>query len=111
MLDWLTSLTTQHPIIGQALAGAAGGVVRSLTPPHGSVLESIANVVIGSLCAIYLGPVAIAVVERIVGIEISDQGGNLGAFLVGLFGMTLTGILIDAAKIARRKQKEDNGGA
>ncbi len=76
--------------------------------------EGIANIVVGGLCAIYMGPYAVAFVEKWTGIAVTDQGGNLGAFMVGLFGMALAGFLIDVAKFARRKQLEqmddDNRG-
>ncbi len=111
MFDAISGLMGQYPVIGQALAGAAGGVVRTLTPPHGRPVEIIPNVIIGALCAVYLGPVALGMLQSVTGIEISEQGNNLGAFLVGLFGMTLTGFMIDALKIAREKRQETDDDA
>lgn len=106
MFDAIANAMSQYPVLGQAIAGAAGGVVRTLTPPHGKPWEIIPNVVVGALCAVYLGPVALAMLQNVSGVEISDQGNNLGAFLVGLFGMTLTGFLIDLLKIAHEKRQE-----
>lgn len=111
MFDSIANVMAQYPVLGQAVAGAAGGVVRTLTPPHGKPWEIIPNVVIGALCAVYLGPVALGMLQSLTGVEITEQGNNLGAFLVGLFGMTLTGFMIDALKIAREKRQETDDDA
>lgn len=94
---------TGNATLGAALAGAAGGMVRWMTL-RDNWKEGMANVVVGALCAIYLGPVAVQATERFSGVPITGDTENLGAFLVGLFGMALTGFLIDAMKLARQRQ-------
>jgi len=89
--------------LAAAVAGAAGGVVRWLTLREPLWPNSIANVAVGCLSAIYLAPVAAPLLEKILG-EI-DGGEDLGAFLIGLGGMTVSNMVITAWSI-RRKQLE-----
>lgn len=90
--------------IAAALAGAAGGVVRHLTLREPLWPNSIANVVVGSLSAIYLSPIAAPLLEKLLG-KI-DGGADLGSFLIGLGGMTASNMVITAWSI-RRKQLEE----
>jgi len=89
--------------IAAAMAGAAGGVVRHLTLREPLWPNSIANVIVGSLSAVYLSPIAAPLLEKLIG-KI-DGNANLGSFLIGLGGMTASNIVITAWSI-RRKQLE-----
>ena len=89
--------------VAAALAGAAGGVVRWITLREPLWPNSISNVAVGCLSAIYLSPVAAPLLEKLLG-KI-DGGENLGAFLIGLGGMTVSNMVITAWAI-RRKQLE-----
>lgn len=91
-----------------ALAGAAGGLVRWLTlrehPRDGMV-----SLLVGAICAVYLGPIAEPLLEPLVGaIAPQRDGGGFAAFVTGLGGIGLTGMLIDTL---RRFRAEREGGA
>ena len=86
--------------VAAAVAGAAGGVVRWLTLRERLWPEGVINTVVGSLSALYLGPLAEPMLEKVLGQF--DGGENLGSFLIGLGGMTVSNIIIDAWA-ARRK--------
>ena len=79
-----------------ALAGASGGIVRSLTLKQ-RVRDSLASAIVGALSAIYLGPVAVDLVSQWFGIELTGDT-SLAGFLTGLLGITFTGFLIDTAR-------------
>lgn len=78
-----------------ALAGALGGVVRWLTLQH-SWREGITTLVVGSICAIYIGPLALPILEQTLGkiVQNGDMAG-LASFLTGIGGLSLSGIVID----------------
>ena len=89
------------------LAGAAGGVVRWLTLRNNWKEGSIA-VIVGALCASYLGPLAVPLVEPVFG-AIAPGGDSTGfaAFIVGMGGISLSGLIIDV--INARRKKSDGG--
>ncbi len=90
-----------------ALAGAAGGIVRWITLRH-SWKEGATTLVVGAICAIYLGPVALPVVEASVGkiLPGGDMSG-LSSFLVGIGGISLSGMIMD---IFDRRRRDRKGG-
>lgn len=106
MVDWLSWLGSEPG--KAALAGAAGGIVRWLTL-RSSWIEGAATLVVGSICAIYLGPIALPIIEGSVGKVIpgGDMAG-LSAFLVGIGGISLSGLIMD---IFDRRRREIDGGS
>lgn len=91
-----------------ALAGALGGIVRWLTlRPKWS--EGLATLVVGAICAIYLGPLALPIVEGSVGkvIPNGDMSG-LASFLVGIGGVSLSGFVLDLFDRRRAALREDD---
>lgn len=100
---WLQSETGRA-----AVAGALGGVVRWVTlqsRPH----DGAASLIVGSISAVYLGPIALTIVDGTVGKIITGQDlSGLASFLVGIGGMALTGLVIDVFN--RRRLDLANGG-
>lgn len=106
----LKTLFAEHPVVGQAVAGAAGGLVRWLNGRKDiGFLDGIATVLTGMLCAVYVTPVVPpilnAMLEKFLGAsaKLPEDLGNGGAFLTGLLGMLIVGFFIDLFRIARRE--------
>ena len=91
-----------------AIAGALGGVVRLLTLRERLWPDGAISVIVGCLCALYLGPLAIPSLEPILGKLIVDpiSRGTFSGFLIGVGGLSVSGFLIDVWR-ARRKFIED----
>ncbi|PZQ99936.1 MAG: hypothetical protein DI533_04720 [Cereibacter sphaeroides] len=90
------------------LAGAAGGIVRWVTL-RSNWKEGIGAILVGAICALYLGPIAQPLLEPVIG-KIAPGGDATGfaAFFVGLGGISLSGLLIDiiAARLPRGDQND-----
>ena len=103
-INWLFS-----PIVKLAVAGALGGLVRWATlklPP----LDGVVSVVVGSICAVYVGPAIQPILRPIVdfaGID-AESMQNLGGFLVGIGGILVSGLILDFWQ-ARRKLLKSGG--
>lgn len=96
--SWLFSDATSA-----AIAGALGGLVRWLTLRE-SFFEGLQALVVGSICAIYLGPLVEPILEPAIGkIAPDNDPAGFASFVVGLSGISLAGFIIDLIK-ARRKQ-------
>lgn len=94
-----------------ALAGAAGGLVRWLTlRPRWS--DGIITVVVGSITAIYLHPLAEPLVNSILGNVVVEEASRsaFSGFVIGLGGVGLAGWVMDviAAKMRRKREKEED---
>lgn len=91
---------------GQAIvAGALGSLVRWMVV-GGSFKEGVAMVVTGCICALYLGPLALPLVESTIGVVV--KGGDLdglASFLVGLGGMAIANMLIFLIEKRARQTK------
>jgi hypothetical protein len=107
MNDFFTWLAGEK---GQlALAGALGGLVRWLTLRE-RWQDGMISLVVGAICALYLGPLAIPAIEPIVGKIVVDPAsrGTLSGFILGIGGIAVTGFVLDVWK-ARRRQTEGDG--
>lgn len=98
-MDWEHSW--QAPV-----AGALGGVVRALTLRL-PMIEGASSVAIGAICAIYLSPLAMPVVESALGPVMVDDASRVGfaGFVIGLGGIAVSGLVLDIFQAIRRKQK------
>lgn len=94
------------PEVQQAIAGAAGGLVRTLTL-RDNWREGAANLVVGAICAVYLPPLALSFLAAPLGkLEVpAAMVGNLSAFIMGLGGMTVAGFILDVIKAKRASIK------
>jgi len=89
-LHWLAS----DP--GKAVvAGALGGVVRWLTLQE-RPRDGMASMIVGAICALYLGPLAVPIIEPMVGKIATnpEQTIGFGSFVIGIGGMSASGFLI-----------------
>lgn len=77
------------------IAGAAGGLVRWATLRN-SWKEGAVALIVGSLCALYLGPIVDPLLAPIIG-KIAPNGDPRGfaSFFVGLGGVSLSGLMLD----------------
>ncbi|TNE46859.1 MAG: hypothetical protein EP341_09565 [Sphingomonadales bacterium] len=87
-----------------AIAGALGGVVRWITLRE-RPREAFGSLVVGAVCAIYLGPLVEPILEPVIGkIAPNGDGAGFASFVVGLGGISIASFVIE---IFRAKQ---NGG-
>lgn len=89
-----------------AIAGAAGGLVRWITL-RDSWLEGAASIVVGALCAVYLGPFIEPVIYAPFS-AVAPEGDvhALAAFVTGLGGIGIAGFVIDliTSRIAKGRR-------
>ena len=93
-----------------AVAGALGGLVRWITlREHWT--DGLASLLVGSVCAMYLGPLVAPFLNPVVGQLVpGSDGSGFSAFVVGLGGISFSGFLIDVIR-ARRTQAKKAGRA
>jgi len=91
-----------------AIAGAAGGVVRWVTL-RDNWREGLTGLVVGSLCAIYLGPLASPIIEPVIGrIAPGEAGAGFASFIIGLGGISISGFILDIIRMRRLKIEARN---
>ena len=101
LLEWLWS----DP--GKAvLAGAAGGIVRWLTLRE-KWSDGIVSIVVGALCALYLGPIVEPMLTPLIG-KIAPNGDAAGfsSFFIGVGGISASGFVLDVWRGRRSAIKE-----
>lgn len=97
-IEWLFSSEGQT-----ALAGALGGLVRWITLRE-KWTDGIAALIVGAICAMYLGPLIEPLLAPTIGqIAPGRDATGFSAFVVGIGGISLSGLLIDLIR-ARRAQ-------
>lgn len=96
-VDWLLGVKAQ--II---LSGALGGVVRWLTLREKTGAGAV-SVIVGGICALYLGPVIEPLLDPLISVAKIDQAAraSFAGFVIGLTGITISGFVIDF--ISQRK--------
>jgi hypothetical protein len=84
-----------------------GGVVRALTLRLPAI-EAASGIVVGGICAVYLGPLALPVVEKTVGSIVLEETSRVGlsGFVIGLGGIAVSGFVLDMWKRLRHDQKK-----
>jgi hypothetical protein len=85
-------------------SGAAGGIVRWITLKE-KLIVGISSIIVGALCAVYLSPLALPVVELFLGKILVDPSKQLtfSGFIVGLGGSQTPGLIIDVWKGASER--------
>lgn len=102
--DFLTWL--QGDAAAAAAAGAAGGLVRWLTLRE-NWRDGFVSLVVGSVCAIYLGPLAEPMLRPFVGaISPGQDAAGFSSFVVGLGGVGVAGFVIEALRALRAQRPE-----
>lgn len=94
MTGTLSQLLTNDPTFSIIIAGMAGGAVR-WQHKREPWRVGIGSVVIGGICATYLGPFTLGVVSKVTGVTITDEAGTTGAFLMGLGGVLIVKLILD----------------
>lgn len=90
-----------------ALAGALGGIVRWLTLRH-SWKEGIVTLIVGGICAMYLGPLALPLIEPFISkVAPTGDAGGLSSFLIGMGGISISGLVLD---LFDRRRRDIKGG-
>jgi hypothetical protein len=82
------------------LAGGLGGVVRWLTLKSGW-MDGLSSVIIGSICAKYLGPLCFRLLDPVLGkiIMETDSRVMLSGFLIGVGGIGVSGFIVDVWRL------------
>lgn len=96
---------------GRAVAaGAAGGLYRWLMQERRRMRDGVLAVTSGSLAALYLAPVVLAVLRAMgVDLGVSEAADRAAGFLTGLAGMSMAKVIIAAVEAwALRQAKERN---
>ena len=98
------------PAAQLALAGAAGGVVRSITLRE-NWKEGVGSLVVGIACSIYASPLSLIVFEPLLGKLIVKPGAldTFAGFATGVAGMAFVGFIRDFYRW--RTGKIGKGGA
>ncbi len=93
---------------GAVLAGALGGVVRWITLKE-RILDGVASIAAGAICAVYLGPVIQPAITPLIGSFVLKESSRMafGGFVLGLGGITVAGFIIDFLKSWARKKTAD----
>ncbi|WOI32892.1 hypothetical protein R1T40_18440 [Tritonibacter scottomollicae] len=94
--------------VGQmALAGAAGGLVRWLTLRE-SWTDGMVSLVVGCICALYLGPLVAPVLSPLIGKITPADPAGFSSFVVGLGGIGFAGFVIDTLRRFWAAKEADN---
>ena len=103
----IAQIAMNDPTVSVVLAGMAGGAVRWHYKKE-ALWTGIGSVVVGGICAKFLGPVAVALFTGATGASITDQSGTMGAFLMGLGGIAVLGFILDIfeGRMIKPKDKE-----
>lgn len=106
LIEWLFSDSGKG-----AVAGALGGLVRWITlRDHWT--DGVLSVVVGAICALYLGPLVAPILNPVIGkIAPASDGTGFSAFVVGLGGISLSGFLIDLIRARRSEVKRGRNGS
>lgn len=102
--DLLAWLSSRH--FWDVMAGALGGIVRWITLQE-TRSAGVRSVIVGSICAAYLGPLVAPLLEPVIGKIAPDAGSDgFAGFIVGLGGISIASLLIDVIRARRLVLKE-----
>ena len=85
------------PATKLAIAGALGGVVRWFTVRDKMWPDGLINVMVGAICAVYLSPIVIPMLEPVIGKITTDidQVAGFSGFVIGIGGLSVSGFVMD----------------
>lgn len=110
-MQGLVEIFATYPVLGQAVAGAAGGVIRTLIRLEqggaGMTWRSAgSNVLAGMILAIYAVPIITGFIEQKTDLEMVGVNRQ-GEFLAGAFGLAILGFFADLWRVARKEESKD----
>lgn len=86
-----------------AIAGVAGALVHWLTNKK-SLREGLVAMTVGMLTAVYLGPIVAPMLEPLIGrVAPGHDGVAFWAFICGMSGISLSGLVMDLIRARRRE--------
>ena len=94
------------PTVSVVIAGMAGGSVRWYSEKE-HWKTGLGSVFIGGICAKYLGPFVLGIMERVAGVSISDEAGTTGAFGMGLGGILIIRYIMDRFKFKEEDKADE----
>jgi hypothetical protein len=93
----MVQILYNDPTVSVIVAGMAGGAVRWYSEKE-KWRTGIGSIFIGGICARYLGPFGMNMLEGMSGVTISDEANTTGAFITGLTGILLIKYIMDKFK-------------
>lgn len=106
LLNWLSSVFPDDATKA-AFAGALGGLVRWLTLRE-NPRDGIAALVVGCICAIYLGPLVAPILEPTFGrIAPDNDPSGFAGFVIGLGGISISGLVIGTIRNRQRLSEKE----
>ena len=100
-IDWLSDWLSHGK--GELLsAGFLGSVVAAAMEWNG-VLPALRKIVVGTICALYLSPVALPLLSWALGnLQVPDESAaGLSGFLMGVTGIIVIEIILKAFRLRR----------
>lgn len=93
-----------------ALAGALGGLVKSITLRERPI-EGVGSLIVGTACSIYASPIALIVFEPALGHLVTRPGAldTFAGFSAGVAGMAVVGFILDFWRVWRRAPRRGSG--
>ncbi len=93
------------------IAGTLGGAVRWMTL-RSDWRTGLIGLVVGGISSLYLSPLVRPILGPLVGLLTYDpfQTANFSGFVVGISGITITGLIMDIIAARRRKVDADVRG-
>lgn len=103
--DWLQSDKGSLLIAG--LAGSAVSAAMEWT----GILPAIRKIVIGTLCAMYLSPLAVPLLGWVLGgLQVpTENAAGVSGFLMGVIGIVVIEIILKAFRLKRDSVKAEGG--
>lgn len=91
-------------------SGVAGGLARWITLSL-SLREGLLALVIGAICAVYLGPIMLPAVRYFYStIDLPSDPGDLAGFLAGVGGASIIGGILDVINRKTKPKPENVAG-
>lgn len=95
-----------------AIAGASGGIVRTLSLKEKFWPDGPVNLVVGALSAAYLYPIGKPLLEMVIGSFVMDENRilTLSGFLIGIAGVGISGFVLDTLRGFVKRFQRSQGG-
>lgn len=94
------------------LAGLAGSAVSAAMEWTG-VLPAVRKILVGTLCAMYLSPLAVPLLGWVLGgLQVpTENSAGVSGFLMGIVGIVVIEIILKAFKLKRDHLRPGRGGS